>query len=80
MITEDFYKSRLLKYYFDEEAFRMVCKFLEDKAKEAKIQGDRKKEQAYLDVNILFLKRNIKLHKEMKQLEAQYEYQKKRIG
>lgn len=77
MITEDFYKSRLLKYYFDEKAFRMVCKFLEDKAKEVKIQGDRKKEQAYLDVNILFLKRNIKLHKEMKQLEAQYEHQKK---
>lgn len=41
MITEDIYKSRLLKYYFDEKAFRIVCKFLEDKAKEAKIQGDR---------------------------------------
>lgn len=78
MITEDFHKSRLLKYYFDEKAFRIVCKFLEDKAKEAKIQGDRKKEQAYLDVNILFLKRNIKMQKEMKQLKAQYEYQKKR--
>lgn len=78
MITEDFYKSRLLKYYFDEKAFRIVCKFLEDKAKEAKIQGDRKKEQAYLDVHILFLKRNIKMQKEMKQLEAQYEHQKKR--
>lgn len=78
MITEDFYKSRLFKYYFDEKAFRMVCKFLEDKAKEAKIQGDRKKEQAYLDVHILFLKRNIKMQKEMKQLEAQYEHQKKR--
>lgn len=78
MITEDFYKSRLLKYYFDEKAFSIVCKFLEDKAKEAKIQGDRKKEKAYLDVNILFLKRNIKLHKEMKQLDAQYEHQKKR--
>lgn len=78
MITEDFYKSRLLKYYFDEKAFCIVCKFLEDKAKEAKIQGDRKKEQAYLDVNILLLNRNIKLHKEMKQLEAQYEHQKKR--
>ena len=77
MITEDFYKSRLFKYYFDEKAFRIVCKFLEDKAKEAKIQGDRKKEQAYLDVNILFFKRNIKLHKEMKQSEAQYEHQKK---
>lgn len=56
----------------------MVCKFLEDKAKEAKIQGDRKKEQAYLDVHILFLKRNIKMQKEMKQLEAQYEHQKKK--
>lgn len=78
MITEDFYKSRLFKYYFDEKAFRMVCKFLEDKAKEAKIQGDRKKEQAYLDVHILFLKRNIKMQKEMKQLEAQYKHQKKR--
>ena len=78
MITEDFYKSRLLKYYFDEEAFHMVCKFLEDKAKEAKIQGDRKKEQAYIDVYIFFLKRNIKMQKEMKQLEAQYEYQKNR--
>lgn len=78
MITEDFYKSRLFKCYFDEKAFRMVCKFLEDKAKEAKIQGDRKKEQAYLDVHILFLKRNIKMQKEMKQLEAQYEHQKKK--
>lgn len=77
MITEDFYKNRLLKYYFDEKAFRMVCKFFEDKAKEAKIQGDRKKEQAYLDVHILFLKRNIKMQKEMKQLEAQYEHQKR---
>lgn len=78
MITDDFYKKRMRQYYTDEEAFRIVYKFLEDKAKEAKIQGDRKKEQAYLDVNILFLKRNIKLHKEMKQLEAQYEHQKKR--
>lgn len=78
MITEDFYKSRLLKYYFDEKAFRIVCKFLEDKAKEAKIQGDRKKEQAYLDVNILFLKRNIKQRKEMNKLKAQYEHQKRR--
>ena len=78
MITDDFYKKRMRQYYTDEEAYRIVYKFLEDKAKEAKIQGDRKKEQAYLDVNILFLKRNIKLHKEMKQLEAQYEHQKKR--
>lgn len=78
MITEDFYKSRLLKYYFDEKAFRMVCKFLEDKAKEAKLQGDKKKEQAYLEVQILFLKRNIKIRKEMDQLKAQYEHQKKR--
>lgn len=78
MITDDFYKKRMLQYYADEEAFRIVCKFLEDKAKEVKIQGDRKKEQAYLDVNTLFLKRNIKLHKEMKQLEAQYGHQKKR--
>lgn len=78
MITEDFYKSRLLKYYHDQEAFRMVCKFLENKEKEAKIQGDRKKEQAYLDVHILFIKRNIKMQKEMKQLKSQYEYQKNR--
>ena len=78
MITDDFYKKRMRQYYTDEEAYRIVYKFLEDKAKEAKIQGDRKKEQAYLDVNILFLKRNIKLHKEMKQMEAQYEHQKKR--
>lgn len=78
MITEDFYKSRLLKYYFDEKAFRMVCKFLEDKAKEAKLQGDKKKEQAYLEVQILFLKRNIKIRKEMDQLKAQYEHRKKR--
>lgn len=78
MITDDFYKKRMRQYYTDEEAFRIVYKFLEDKAKEVKIQGDRKKEQAYLDVNTLFLKRNIKLHKEMKQLEAQYEHQKKR--
>lgn len=66
------------QYYTDEEAFRIVYSFLEDKAKEAKSQGDKKKEQAYLEVQILFLKRNIKLHKEMKQLEAQYEHQKKR--
>ena len=78
MITEDFYKSRLLKYYFDEKAFRMVCKFLEDKAKEAKLQGDKKKEQAYLEVQILFLKRNIKIRKEMDHLKAQYEHRKKR--
>lgn len=78
MITEDFYKSHLLKYYFDEKAFRIVCKFLEEKAKEAKLQGDKKKEQAYLEVQILFLKRNIKIRKEMDQLKAQYEHRKKR--
>ena len=78
MITEDFYKSHLLKYYFDEKAFRIVCKFLEEKAKEAKLQEDKKKEQAYLEVQILFLKRNIKIRKEMDQLKAQYEHRKKR--
>lgn len=78
MITEDFYKKRMLQYYTDEEAFRIVYSFLEDKAKEAKSQGDKKKEQAYLEVQILFLKRNIKIRKEMDQLKAQYEYQKKR--
>ena len=78
MITEDFYKKRMLQYYTDEEAFRIVYSFLEDKAKEAKSQGDKKKEQAYLEVRILFLKRNIKIRKEMDQLKAQYEYQKKR--
>lgn len=39
MITEDFYKKRMLQYYTDEEAFRIVYSFLEDKAKEAKSQG-----------------------------------------
>lgn len=78
MITDDFYKKRMRQYYTDEEAYRIVYKFLEDKAKEAKIQGDRKKEQAYLDVNILFLKRNIKQRKEMNKLKAQYEHQKRR--
>lgn len=78
MITEEIYRKRMLQYYFDKEAFRMVCKFLEDKAKEAKVQGDRKKEQAYLDVHILFLKRNIKMQKDMKQLETLYERQKYR--
>ena len=78
MITEDFYKKRMLQYYTDEEAFRIVYSFLDDKAKEAKSQGDKKKEQAYLEVQILFLKRNIKIRKEMDQLKAQYEYQKKR--
>lgn len=78
MITDDFYKKRMLQYYADEEAFRIVCKFLEDKAKEAKSQGDKKKEQAYLEVQILFLKRNIKQRKEMNKLKAQYEHQKRR--
>lgn len=78
MITEDFYKKRMLQYYTDEEAFRIVYSFLEDKAKEAKSQGDKKKEQAYLEVQILFLKRNIKIRKEMDQLKAQYEHRKKR--
>lgn len=78
MITDDFYKKRMRQYYADEEAFRIVCKFLEDKAKEAKSQGDKKKEQAYLEVQILFLKRNIKIRKEMDQLKAQYEHRKKR--
>lgn len=48
MITDDFYKKRMRQYYTDEEAFRIVYSFLEDKAKEAKSQGDKKKEQAYL--------------------------------
>lgn len=78
MITDDFYKKRMLQYYADEETFRIVCKFLEDKAKEAKSQGDKKKEQAYLEVQILFLKRNIKIRQEMDQLKAQYEHRKKR--
>ena len=39
MITDDFYKKRMRQYYTDEEAFRIVYKFLEDKAKEAKSQG-----------------------------------------
>ena len=43
MITDDFYKKRMHQYYTDEEAFRIVYKFLEDKAKEAKSQGDIKK-------------------------------------
>ena len=68
----------MLQYYADEEAFRIVYRFLEDKAKEAKLQGDKKKEQAYLEVQILFLKRNIKIRKEMDQLKAQYEHRKKR--
>ena len=46
MITDDFYKKRMRQYYTDEEAYRIVYKFLEDKAKEAKSQGDKKKEQA----------------------------------
>ena len=78
MITDDFYKKRMRQYYTDEEAYRIVYKFLEDKAKEAKSQGDKKKEQAYLEVQILFLKRNIKIRKEMDQQKAQYEHQKKR--
>lgn len=78
MITDDFYKKRMRQYYADEEAFRIVCKFLEDKAKEAKSQGDIKKVQAYQKVHILFLDRNIKQRKEMNKLKAQYEHQKKR--
>lgn len=78
MITDDFYKKRMRQYYTDEEAFRIVYSFLEDKAKEAKSQGDKKKEQAYLEVQIFFLKRNIKIQKEMNKLKAQYEHQKKR--
>lgn len=78
MITDDFYKKRMRQYYTDEEAYRIVYKFLEDKAKEAKIQGDRKKEQAYQKVHILFLDRNIKQRKEMNKLKAQYEHQKRR--
>jgi len=41
-------------------------------------QADKKKVQAYLEVQILFLKRNIKIQKEMNKLKAQYEHQKKR--
>lgn len=78
MITDDFYKKRMLQYYADEEAFRIVCKFLEDKAKEVKSQGDIKKVQAYQKVHILFLDRNIKQRKEMNKLKVQYEHQKKR--
>ena len=78
MITDDFYKKRMRQYNMDEEAFRIVYSFLEDKAKEAKSQGDKKKEQAYLEVQILFLNRNIKLRKEKNQLKAQSEHQKKR--
>lgn len=77
-VSLSFCQKRMRQYYTDEEAYRIVYKFLEDKAKEAKIQGDRKKEQAYLDVNILFLKRNIKQRKEMNKLKAQYEHQKRR--
>lgn len=78
MITDDFYKKRMRQYYTDEEAFRIVYKFLEGKAKEAKSQGDIKKVQAYQKVQILFLDRNIKQRKEMNKLKAQYEHQKKR--
>lgn len=78
MITDDFYKKRMRQYYTDEEAFRIVYSFLEDKAKEAKSQGDKKKEQSYQKVQILFLDRNIKQRKEMNKLKAQYEHQKKR--
>lgn len=78
MITDDFYKKRMCQYYTDEEAFRIVYKFLEDKAKEAKSQGVIKKVQAYQKVQILFLDRNIKQRKEMNKLKAQYEHQKKR--
>ncbi|WP_444367118.1 hypothetical protein [Prevotella sp.] len=78
MITDDFYKKRMRQYYTDEEAFRIVYSFLEDKAKEAKSQGDKKKEQSYQKVQILFLDRNIKQRKEMNKRKAQYEHQKKR--
>lgn len=78
MITDDFYKKRMRQYYTDEEAFRIVYKFLEDKAKEAKSQGYTNKVQAYQKVQILFLDRNIKQRKEMNKLKAQYEHQKKR--
>lgn len=78
MITDDFYKKRMRQYYTDEEAYCIVYKFLEDKAKEAKSQGDIKKVQAYQKVHILFLDRNIKQRKEMNKLKAQYEHQKKR--
>lgn len=78
MITDDFYKKRMRQYYTDEEAFRIVYSFLEDKTKEAKSQGDIKKVQAYQKVHILFLDRNIKQRKEMNKLKVQYEHQKKR--
>lgn len=78
MITDDFYKKRMRQYYTDEEAFRIVYSFLEDKAKEAKSQGNKKKEQAYQKVQILFFDRNIKQRKEMNKLKAQYEHQKRR--
>ena len=78
MITDDFYKKRMLQYYTDEEAFRIVYSFLEDKAKEAKSQGDKQKVQAYQKVHILFLDRNIKQRKEKNKLKAQYEHQKRR--
>lgn len=78
MITDDFYKKRMRQYYTDEEAYRIVYKFLEDKAKEAKSQGDIKKVQAYQKVHILFLNRNIKQRKEMNKLKAQYEHKQRR--
>ena len=78
MITDDFYKKRMRQYYTDEEAYRIVYKLLEDKAKDAKSQGDIKKVQAYQKVHILFLDRNIKQRKEMNKLKALYEHQKRR--
>ena len=43
MITDDFYKKRMRQYYTDEEAFRIVYSFLEDKAKEASRKEIRKR-------------------------------------
>ena len=78
MITDDFFNKRMLRYCSDDEVFRAIDKYIVQKTKEAKEQGDTARETAYQKVHIFFLDRHGKMLKEMKALKSRFERQKRR--
>ena len=78
MITDDFFNKRMLRYCSDDEVFRAIDKYIVQKTKEAKEQGDTVRETAYQKVHIFFLNRHGKMLREMKTLKERYERQKNR--
>ena len=72
----NFFNKRMLRYYSDDEAFCAIDKYIAEKTKEARDNGDTARETAYQKVHIFFLDRHGKMLKDMKTLKARYERQK----